>query len=75
MSWLSRNRLRSLQPFGPILVIEDGPDTNQKSTEMELASKLALCRRLARDFPSGVTGDHLRQLAIEIELKISAFKE
>ena len=48
-------------------------DTDQKKQDLEV--KLAQCRRLAGQFPEGVTAHNIRELASELEQKIRALDE
>jgi hypothetical protein len=38
----------------------------------ELEAKLEQCRRLASEFPEGVTSQNLRELEVELQQKIRA---
>jgi hypothetical protein len=42
----------------------------QQREKQELELRLERCRRLAREFPDGITGQNLRDLAAEIERQI-----
>jgi hypothetical protein len=40
--------------------------------KVAIAEKLARCRRLARDYPSGITAKNLRELTDELERELRA---
>ena len=48
-------------------------DRNEKRQDLE--AKLAQCRRLASQFPEGITADNLRALAGELEQKLRELDE
>jgi hypothetical protein len=42
--------------------------------ELELRAKLARCRRLAQEFPEGLTAVNIRQLETEIQQQLQAIE-